>query len=155
ATRKNLRVNLSLNDVNNFMKKLLALSFGIVLIAAACNKPAPVSNTPNPTPATQGSVYENSSMKITVVDGWSAKAVTSNQAAVNITKGKYILYIRTNASQASGVEGGRFAEIGMGAPSVDAVVTMQPSEPCGYKETTEAFDIYKRVDIFVDAKVNV
>ena len=138
------------------MKKLLALTFGILLIAAACNKPSSQSsNTPNPTPAPQGSVYENEFMKLTVVNGWTAKAVASNQAAVNITKGNYILYVRTNASQASGVEGGRFAEIGMGAPSVDAVVTVQPSEPCGYKESVEAFENYKRVDIFVDGKVNV
>jgi len=135
------------------MKKFFALTFGIVLIAAACNKSAPSSNTPPPTP--QGSVYENNFLKINVVNGWTAKAVTSNQAAVNITKGNYILYVRTNASQASGVEGGRFAEIGMGAPSVDAVVTVQPSEPCGYKQSTEAFENYKRVDLTVDAKVNV
>jgi hypothetical protein len=43
----------------------------------------------------------------------------------------------------------------MGAPSVDAVVTVQPSPPCGTAESTPVFDSHTRVDLYVskaDAK---
>src|SRR3990167_6240843 len=104
-------------------------------------------------PEPQASVYENNYLKITLSDGWtSSDAVMKtygeegektlpNPAAVNITKGNYILYINANAQQASGVEGGRFAEIAMGAPSADAVVTVQPSEPCGTSETVRVGEL--------------
>jgi major membrane immunogen (membrane-anchored lipoprotein) len=142
------------------MKKLLILTSAILLIAAACNK-QPVNNGGNQNNNNQGnnnqnsqsSVYENDYMKVTLVDGWTAKQAGSNPSAVNITKGNYILYINTQATQASGVTGGRFAEIAQGAPSADAVVTVQPSPPCG---TSNSTDItignagYKRVDLFID-----
>lgn len=111
-------------------------------------------------PATElvSQVFENEYMKLTVPAGWKLEELAKplpdhiyNKAtgtqvddvpptpapapaktgAVNITKDSYILYIHPHASQASGVTGGRFAEIAMGAPSADAVVTEQPSPPCG------------------------
>jgi hypothetical protein len=100
-------------------------------------------------------------MKLTIPSGWTAKEanqtvyegqtpkVQPNSSAVNITKGNYILYINTQAQQASGAEGGRFAEIAMGAPSADAVVTQQPSPPCGTSESQSADNVYTRVDLFV------
>ncbi|MBX4204727.1 MAG: hypothetical protein KW788_00890 [Candidatus Doudnabacteria bacterium] len=139
------------------MKKILILTISVLLIAAACNKQAAVSPTPTPTPAEtpQKSVYENSNMKITLEDGWIAKQAGSNQAAVNIIKGNYILYINTQASQASGVQGGRFAEIAQGAPSVDAVVTVQPSPPCGTSQSGKTIidgdSTHARVDLYVSA----
>lgn len=116
----------------------------------------------NPTPAT--STYENGDLKVIVPQGWTATeatqhtyvgtsttpTVTPNPAAVNIRNGKWILYINTNASQASGVEGGRFAEIGMGAPSVDAVITVEPDE-CGTTETHAAYGNFSRVDYTMSA----
>ncbi|HEY6967873.1 MAG TPA: hypothetical protein VJA94_01610, partial [Candidatus Angelobacter sp.] len=48
-----------------------------------------------------------------------------------------------------GVEGGRFAEIAMGAPSADAVVTVYPSPPCGNGESSPAFDQHTRIDLYV------
>src|SRR5215471_10810330 len=103
----------------------------------------------------QNKVYENQYMKLVLQPGWTATRPRRIPAAVNITKGNYILYINTQASQASGVEGGRFSEIGMGAPSVDAVVTTQPSPPCGTAESTPVFHPHTRVDLYVskaDAK---
>jgi hypothetical protein len=136
------------------MKKILVLATALVLIAAACNKQAAVSPSPTPTPTsteTSKNVYENANMKITLQDGWTAKQAGSNVAAVNITNGGYILYINTQASQASGVEGGRFAEIAQGAPSADAVVTVQPSPPCGTQDSSEVTTKGHLVNLYVSA----
>jgi len=97
----------------------------------------------------QDTVYENQYMKVVLLPGWRAKSPRRTPAAVNIAKGNYILYINTQASQASGVEGGRFSEIAMGAPSADAVVTVQPSPPCGNAESKPAFDRHTRIDLYV------
>src|SRR3989344_3193736 len=70
-----------------------------------------VTPTPNPTaPLTQSQVYDNQYMKVIIPAGWSAKQATNNPAALNITKGNYILFVNARAGQASGVEGGRFEE---------------------------------------------
>lgn len=97
----------------------------------------------------QNTVYENQYMKVALLPGWTAKKPRRTPGAVNIAKGHYILYINTQASQASGVEGGRFDEIAMGAPSADAVVTEYPTPPCGKGESSPAFDQHTRVDLFV------
>jgi len=97
----------------------------------------------------QNTVYENQYMKVVLPPGWTAKKPRRTPAAVNIAKGNYILYINTQASQASGVEGGRFSEIAMGAPSADAVVTEQPSPPCGKAESKPALDPHTRIDLYV------
>ena len=126
-----------------------------------------------PTPKIQ--IYENKFMKVTIPDGWTARQanrtvyygtcvnkencvttpkVEPNPPAVNITKGNYILYINTQASQASGAEGGRFAEISMGAPSVDAVIKEQPTTICGISETYPAIIDHPRVDLYVGPQDN-
>ena len=110
-------------------------------------------------------------MKVMIPAGWTAKQASKtvyygscagyktdcttvrktepNPAAVNITKGNYILYINTQASQASGVEGGRFSEIAMGAPSAEAVVTDWPNE-CGTSEIHPTLVAnHPRVDLYV------
>lgn len=135
--------------------------------------PTPVSNTqtpiPTPTFTPRSQVYGNQYMKVTIPAGWTAKQanktiyygncvnkenctttpkVEPNPAAVNITKGNYILYINTQASQASGVIGGRFGEIAGGAPSADAVVIKQPNE-CGTSETNSALLGHPRIDLYV------
>src|SRR5215471_2280678 len=97
----------------------------------------------------QNTVYENQYMRVILLPGWTAKSPRRTPTAVNIAKGSYILYINTQASQASGVEGGRFSEIAMGAPSADAVVTEQPSPPCGKAESKPASDSHTRVDLYV------
>lgn len=97
----------------------------------------------------QNTVYENQYMKINLLPGWAAARPRRIPAALNITKGNYILYINTQASQASGVQGGRFDEIAMGAPSVDAVVTSFPSPPCGTGESTPVSPPYTRSDLYV------
>ena len=129
--------------------KILALLWGLsFLLLAECSQGAAqlqLSAQPN----SQNTVYENPYMKVVLLPGWTAKSARRTPAAVNIAKGNYILYINTQASQASGVEGGRFAEIAMGAPSADAVVTVQPSPPCGKAESRPAFDPHTRVDLYV------
>lgn len=162
------------------IKKFFIIT-AVLFLAAACNQYSPVSvgttSTPTPTVlSTTATVYENANFKISILDGWTAReanqtvydgncvnkqnctntpTVSPNPAAVNITKGKYILYINTQASQASGIEGGRFAEIAMGAPSADAVVTEQPSPPCGTSETESALIDSSRVDLYINNQEDV
>lgn len=126
-------------------------------------------------------VFENEYMKVTVPAGWkleelvqtsqdqqynkatgtttkTGEPITIKTGAVNITKDNYILYIHPHASQASGVTGGRFAEIAMGAPSADAVVTEQPSPPCGQEvegavniDPAPPSDALTRKDLYVSS----
>ncbi|GEM_PF-3333167 len=98
---------------------------------------------------TQTKVYENEYMKLSIPEGWTATQSNKNSGAVNITKGNYILYINTQASQASGVTGGRFSEIAMGAPSADAVIKSYPGPECGKQEKYNAFESYQRIDLYV------
>lgn len=124
----------------------------------------PANQQPPANPQNQGTVYENQFMKVVIPAGWKATTAikivyngnveekSANLAAVNITKGNYILYINVQASQASGVEGGRFAEIAMGAPSADAVVTQQPNPPCGALESHPALLDHPRVDLYVSTQ---
>lgn len=124
---------------------LWGLSFLLLAECSQCAAQPQLSTQQN----SQNTVYENPYMKVVLLPGWTAKSARRTPAAVNIAKGNYILYINTKASQASGVEGGRFAEIAMGAPSADAVVTVQPSPPCGKAESRPAFDPHTRVDLYV------
>lgn len=98
--------------------------------------------------ATTNRTFENNFIKVTLPEDWIATEATRTKA-VNITKGNYILYINPQMQQASGVEGGRFAEIAMGAPSADAVVTVQPSSECGTSEAATVNQNYSRKDWFV------
>lgn len=111
---------------------------GLSLLATACNS--------------QNQIYSNQYLEVAVPTGWTAAQAGQNPAAVNITKNNYILYINTQAAQASGVTGGRFAEIAMGAPSADAVVTEQPSPPCGTSQSSVVTADTSRMDLFVSAQ---
>lgn len=133
---------------------LLLLGGLIFLLLAECS-PGAAQQPSNAQQKRQNAVYENQYMKVVLAPGWTAKRPRRTPGAVNIAKGNYILYINTQASQASGVEGGRFAEIAQGAPSADAVITEYPTPPCGKGESKPAFDGHTRVDLYVskdDAK---
>src|SRR5260370_7560942 len=132
----------------DLMKKFTILCGLNFLLLAGCSQGAAQQQS-KPQQNDQNTVYENQYMKIVLLPGWTATRPRRIPAAVNITKGNYILYINTQASQASGVEGGRFAEIAMGAPSVDAVVTLHPSPPCGTQESTPVLAPYTRNDLYV------
>jgi hypothetical protein len=105
--------------------------------------------------------YENDYLKIKLESGWrtvdavmkttvgGVEKIVENPAAINIEKGKYILYINTNAQQASGVDGGRFAEIAVGSKSADIVMKVQPSEPCGSSKETKIASGRTRIDFSV------
>lgn len=153
------------------MKKTILIAAALGLLSASCNfNPQTAVNSGGqsqhsvPTPTPRPSVYENEYLKISVPEGWTVKEAVQtaynqgkpnsqpNPAAVNIIKGSYILYINVQASQASGVEGGRFAEIAQGAPSADAVVTEQPSPPCGTADVIPAILDHPRVDLYVNAE---
>jgi hypothetical protein len=69
--------------------------------------------------------------------GWSYQE--SGKGVLDIRKDGYVLHIDPNAAQASGVEGGRFAEIAQGT-AADLVQKMQPSEPCGSLERVNLSD---------------
>jgi hypothetical protein len=120
-------------------------------LALASQTSTPVVNPPVTVSSTLGRVFENQYMKVSIPEGWTATPVASNTAAVNITKGKYILYINTEALQASGADGGRQAEITEGAPSADAVITNQPNE-CGISDKQPIYEGYFRVDYFMDSQ---
>ena len=132
------------------MKTFTLLSVLSFLLLAVCGQ-ATAQQPSGAQQKTQNTAFENRYMKVVLLPGWTAKSPRRTPAAVNIAKGNYILYINTQASQASGVEGGRFAEIAMGAPSADAVVTVQPSPPCGNAESKPAFDRHTRMDLYVSA----
>jgi hypothetical protein len=129
------------------MKKFFILLFGICLLAAGCDK-----TVPTPQISSQNETFENSYLKFEYPKGWIVNAPALNPAAVNISKDNYILYINTQATQASGVQGGRFAEISMGALSADAVMHAQPASPCGNSESTQVTEMFTRVDLFVAAQ---
>ncbi len=125
----------------------------------------PTQNTETPVNEIKSTTFENDYMKLTLPEGWKAQVAPQklydnsdvpttkpNPAAVNITKGNYILYINTEAQQASGITGGRFAEIAQGAPSADAVIISQPSPQCGTAEIETAFLDFKRADLFVSSQ---
>jgi len=149
-------------NLNIILGLVVLVLIGVLVYFAFGRKPAQnvVVNNPASTPVQTGSVYENQFMKLTVADGWTAvqankivsKISQPNPAAVNVTKGNYILFINVQASQASGVEGGRFAEIAQGAPSVDAVVVEQPSPPCGGSATVPVLLEHPRVDWYVSSQ---
>jgi hypothetical protein len=130
------------------MKKFIILCGLNFLLLAGCSQ-GTAQQQSKAQQNNQNTVYENQYMKLVLLPGWTATRPRRIPAAVNITKGNYILYINTQASQASGVEGGRFAEIAMGAPSVDAVVTVQPSPPCGTQESSPISAPYTRSDLYV------
>jgi hypothetical protein len=90
--------------------------------------------------------------KVTGKTSKVGKPVTTKTGAVNIIKGKYILYINPQAGQASGIAGGRFAEIAMGAPSADAVVVEQPNQPCGNEVLVSMKNGWPRHDWYVASK---
>jgi hypothetical protein len=100
----------------------------------------------------QYNTFENQFLKISLGNGWKATAAANSPDALNITKGKYILYIATRTSQASGVEGGRFAEIAMGAKSADAVNVAPPAPECGTRKETKVSRKLERSDLFISSK---
>lgn len=106
-----------------------------------------------PTPTSAISWYDGGMLRLKLVAGWKATVVDSSgyPGAVNVRKGKYILYINPRAQQASGVEGGRFSEIAMGAPSIDAVITEHPVPPCNEPVRGGAYGTWVREDLYVDA----
>jgi hypothetical protein len=130
------------------MQKLSILCALIFVLFAPCSRGA-AQQPSGAQPENQNAAYENQYMKVVLQPGWAAKKPRRTLSAVNITRGNYILYISTQATQASGAEGGRFSEIAMGAPSADAVVTVQPSPPCGKAESTPVLHPYTRVDLYV------
>jgi hypothetical protein len=130
------------------MRNFTSLCGLIFLLLAACSHGAAQQQS-SAQQIDHNTVYENQYMKVVLLPGWTAKKARRAPAAVNIVKGNYLLYINTQASQTSGVEGGRFSEIAMGAPSADAVVTVYPSPPCGKAESRPALDPHTRIDLYV------
>jgi len=130
------------------MKRFTLLCGLLFLLLAECGQGA-IAQQSSAQPGNRNAVYENQYLRVVLLPGWTAKSPRRHPAAVNIAKGNYILYINTQASQASAVEGGRFDEIAMGAPSADAVVTTFPSPPCGTAESKPAVKPHTRVDLYV------
>lgn len=120
-------------------QKMLVVVLAMALLGAGCRT----------VPTAKGVTYENEYLTVNIPDGWTVSQATE-PSAVNITKENWILYMDANISQASGVTGGRFSEIGMGVPSVDAVITEHPSV-CGTTVSHEAFGKFTRVDYFMSA----
>ncbi len=114
--------------------------------------PTPTATAiPEPTETTR--VYGNEFFRISLLSGWDVEPAggAPNTGAVSIRKDKYILYVNPRAQQASGVEGGRFSEIAMGAPSADAVITEHPVPPCADPVNGGVFGDWQRKDLYVDS----
>jgi hypothetical protein len=119
------------------------------------------TSSPTASPIT-GSTYETDVIKVTIPDGWTSEEATisasndgssskqvPNSAAVNITKGNYILYINAEGQPSGGPDTGRLSDIMPGAPSADAVIPTQPNE-CGTSETHDGFTTdHPRVDLYI------
>ncbi len=112
------------------------------------NQPEPTNQPQNEPTANETKAFENQYLKITLNQGWEIKEIGDS---VNITKNNYILYIDPNTTQASGVEGGRFSEIAQGAPGVDLVITIHPSEPCGTSEEKNISNKLTRLDYYISS----
>jgi len=124
---------------------------------SSTTSPAVNSASATPTPASTPASLKNQYLQVNLLSGWTAKEVPGNARAIHITKGNYILFINTNATQASGVTGGRFAEIGQGAPSADTVIKSWPADPCSAPITTEesGSSFYtRRADLYTAANTN-
>lgn len=125
-----------------------------------------------PGTVTKNGVYENQYLKVAIPAGWTATQATqtvyygscagyktdctdtpkveSKAGAVDITKGNYTLHIDAQASQASGIQGGRLSEITPSGSSVDAVLIDPGQGPCGFSENHPATTGHERVDMYVD-----
>ncbi len=108
--------------------------------------------TPTPTAVTNGT-FENAYMKVTIPANWTATPAL-NGTALNIIGGKYILYVNSQAYQASGVQGGRLSEITQGAPSADAVEKARPQNDCTPTEKFAAYSDKYRYDLYVGPASN-
>lgn len=101
-------------------------------------------------------LYENDYLKINILPDWKL-VEEKNGAKIILTKNNYILVIDLRTQQASGVKGGRFAEIAQGFPSADAVMKIYPAEPCGFQKTgpvvniKPVFNNLKRIDIYTNS----
>jgi len=93
-------------------------------------------------------VYDNQYINLIIPAGWTY--TTTKMGDINLFKDNYILYINPNLHQTSGVQGGRFGEIALGAPSSDAVIKTQPSEPCMIPETNTSYGKFLRQDLYVN-----
>lgn len=169
------------SSAHNFHPGLIAGAIVLLIAGAVVgyvvgkDKPTTVVQetvAPTYSPEITSGFYENEYLKVTIPAGWTAtqasqtvsygmcndkeectvtQKVEPNPAAVNIIKGNYILYINAHASQASGIEGGRISEIGMGAPSFDAV-TINPSQPpCEPPVPGPLIEGLRRYDLYVSA----
>lgn len=136
------------SQINSLKDQLAALS-PTPSVSPTTSPSASASATPTP----PGSTFKSDHLIVNKPVGWTADPVSNNPDAVNMSKDNYILYINANASQASGVTGGRFAEIAQGAPSADTVIQTWPSDPCAPAAFTPATSYGKlftqRADLYV------
>ena len=120
-------------------------------------------STASPATAQSQNVYEDARIRVVIPDGWTlskpsatfgiltAGLVTQRTEVIPgavLTKGKYSLFLLTHHGQASGVQGGRFAEISpYVAPWLDATST------CVWyihPETRKVTEKLSRVDNYYD-----
>ncbi len=92
--------------------KLKTLPSIVILLAGA----AVLAGQTSP-PA--GKRFDNQFLTMTILPGWTVGP--SADQKLKLVKGKYLLTIDPIFTHASGVEGGRFSEIAVGMPSLDAV----------------------------------
>ncbi len=110
---------------------------------ANLNVPPAPTNTNSSAPVST-KTFDNTYMSFTYPSSWTVDSLKSG--AANVSSKNYLLYINPVASQASGAEGGRFAEIGMGAKGVDLVIKEQPGDPCGEEIIENVTSVLERHD---------
>ena len=122
------------------------------------NQPTVETNVPDidklqPRDIVFSRTYETNLFSISIAEGWSTEKTFETR--VNIMNGDFILYVNPDYRPAGGPEGGRFSSLAQGAPGVDAVITVHPSDPCGFSETTQLENGLFRTDWYIGPAVGL
>lgn len=97
----------------------------------------------------RGREYKDEKIRVQVPASWQVSILrwaNTSRMGAELRKGKYILRLCTGCGQASGMVGGRFAEIALlvqpWAP------TEEPTGPCGTEQRTKVTANIERVDLW-------
>jgi hypothetical protein len=144
---------------------VLVIGLGGYIFFIGKSTPLPQSENTQSTTTEQGSVtppipqtsttssqqaFENSYFKLTLSNGWKAEPAMGN--AVNITKGKYILYIAAHLGHPAGPVDD-FSSVVRGSPSGDLVFKGEQyrGPSCGTGASVDVTSKLARSDRYIDA----
>lgn len=127
----------------------LLLSLAAASAAATAQDDVFNDQSGNLRPSIRGQVYKDDKISVQVPASWQVSILrwaNTPRMGAELRKGNYILRLCTGCGQASGVVGGRFAEIaGLVQPWARAD---EPSPPCGTEQRTPVTGKMERVDFW-------